>query len=130
MTRVAPSASSRQKSGAVKGAVRPQQPRVHLLGRYLNSQTEVEKIRDLLERAASGRVVRTYSPSLRGAARLTLKQNEQIVKLYQAGRTPTEIAIEIGTTAGTVHHRLNRMGIERRPLGMTTDQIDQSVALR
>lgn len=104
--------------------------RQRLLGRYLNSETEVERLRDLCGRTAARRPERTQPPSVRGASRLTKQQNEQIATLYGAGRTPTEIALELGTTPGTVHHRLNRMGVERRPLGMTKSQVDEAVALR
>jgi IS30 family transposase len=103
---------------------------VRLLGRYLNSQTEAERIRHLYERAAPERVGRTRSPAVRGPSRLTQQQNEQIADLYRSGRTPTEIATDLGTTTGTVHHRLNRMDVTRRPLGMTNDQIDGAIALR
>jgi IS30 family transposase len=103
---------------------------VHLLGRYLNSETEVERIRDLCRRAAEEHVERNYSPAVRRRSRLTKQQNEQIATLYEAGRTPTQIAKEIGTTPGTVHHRLNRMGVERRPLGMTASQVAEAVRLR
>ncbi|WP_354568260.1 helix-turn-helix domain-containing protein [Glaciihabitans sp. UYNi722] len=41
--------------------------------------------------------------------RLTQQQNEQIAAFYEAGFTPSQIATELGTTPGTVHHRLNRM---------------------
>jgi DNA-binding CsgD family transcriptional regulator len=90
----------------------------------------VERVRDLCRRASVDRVERTAASSVRGASRLTKQQNEQIAVLYNAGRTPSEIAIELGTTPGTVHHRLNRMGVERRPLGMTTNQVDEAVTLR
>jgi len=103
---------------------------VRLLGRYLYSDTEVKRISHLRERAAAQHVVRDSPSSVRGPARLTKQQNEQIAVLYNAGRTPSEIAIELGTTPGTVHHRLNRMGVERRPLGMTTNQVDEAVTLR
>jgi DNA-binding CsgD family transcriptional regulator len=103
---------------------------VRLLGRYLNSGTEVERITRLCKRAASSHVERVTPTTVRGPARLTRQQNEQIAILYEAGRTPSEIALELGTTPGTVHHRLNRMGVERRPLGMTKSQIDEAVTLR
>jgi DNA-binding NarL/FixJ family response regulator len=103
---------------------------VRLLGRYLNSETEVARLSDLCTRASGDRVERTAASSVRGPSRLTRQQNEQIAILYEAGRTPTEIAAELGTTPGTVHHRLNRMGVERRPLGMTKSQIDEAVTLR
>ena len=96
----------------------------------MNSETEVARLRDLCRRASGTRVERTSASSVRGASRLTKQQNEQIAALYEAGRTPTEIALELGTTPGTVHHRLNRMGVERRPLGMTASQVDEAVALR
>jgi DNA-binding NarL/FixJ family response regulator len=51
-----------------------------------------------------------------------VSQNEQIVKLYRDGWKPVEIARAVGTTEWTVHHRLNRNDVERRPIGMTPEQ--------
>ncbi len=58
--------------------------------------------------------------------RLTKDQNAHIVALYQAGRTPTQIATELGTTEWTVQ---NRNGIERRPIGMTSADIEEALRL-
>ena len=98
-------------------------PMVRLLGRYLNSETEVARLRDLCSRASGERVLRTYSPPDRAAPRLTMSQNEEIVKLYLGGIRPAEIARKIGTTEWTVHHRLNRMGVERRATSLSPDQV-------
>lgn len=102
---------------------------VRLLGRYLNSATEAKKIRDLCHRATSEHIKRTRRTVVPGPVRLTKDQNAHIVALYQAGRTPTQIATELGTTEWTVHHRLNRNGIERRPIGMTSADIEEALRL-
>lgn len=100
---------------------------VRLLGRYLNSQPEVKKLRDLRERAASEHVKRRYSPPAPTPERLTREQNERIAELYRSGVRPVDIARMVGTTDWTVNHRLNRMGVERRPKGMTPVQRSEAV---
>ena len=102
---------------------------MRLLGRYLNSKTEVERISRLRKRAASGHVERVSPTTVRGPARLTKQQNEELFALYQAGRRPADIARELGTTEWTVHHRLNRLGIERRPISMTNVEIQEALRL-
>lgn len=102
---------------------------MRLLGRYLNSVTEVERITRLHERALSQKVRRSGPTSVRGPARLTLSQNEEIAALYAAGSRPADIARAVGTTEWTVHHRLNRNGIERRPIGMTDADCREAVLL-
>jgi DNA-binding CsgD family transcriptional regulator len=103
--------------------------KVRLLGRYLNSGTEVKRLRDLCKRATTERVTRPRSPSGRGPARLTQQQNEQILALYEDGVRPVDIARVVGTTEWTVHHRLNRLGVKRRPIGMTVQQCREAVRL-
>ena len=67
--------------------------------------------------------------SIRGPALLTLSQNEAIAALYAAGSRPTDIARAIGTTEWTVHHQLNRNGIERRPIGTIDAECREAVRL-
>ena len=101
---------------------------MRLLGRYLNSKTEVERIARLCKKAASEHVERVSATTVRAPARLTKQQNAEIVALYVAGRGPAEIAREVGTTEWTVHHRLNRLGVERRlPRRMTEQQCQEAV---
>jgi DNA-binding NarL/FixJ family response regulator len=101
---------------------------VRLLGNYLNLQSETKRIRDLRSRAASEHVERkTPTPRARGASRLTASQNARITDLYQAGWKPVDIAREVGTTEWTVHHRLNRLGIARRPTSLTPEQCREAV---
>lgn len=96
---------------------------VRLLGRYLNSSPEVARLRNLCSRAAGERVERTYSSPARAVPRLTMSQNEEIVKLYEGGMRVADIAREIGTSEWTIHHRLNRMGVERRPTSLSPAQL-------
>ncbi|MFT4050735.1 hypothetical protein [Microbacterium sp.] len=58
-----------------------------------------------------------------------MSQNEQIVKLYKGGMKPVDIAREVGTTEWTIHHRLNRLGVERRPRGLSPAQIEEAARL-
>ena len=96
---------------------------VRLLGRYLNFATEVNRLHDLCKRAAGERVERAYSPPERAVARLTTSQNEEIVKLYRGGMKPADIARALGTSEWTIHHRLNRMGVTRRPRSLSPAQL-------
>lgn len=77
----------------------------------------------------SQNVRRSDPTSVRGSARLTQAQNEEIAALYDAGWRPADIARAIGTTEWTVHHRLNRNGVERRPVGMTDAECRVAVRL-
>lgn len=52
-----------------------------------------------------------------------MSQNDEIVKLYRGGMRPADIARQIGTSEWTIHHRLNRMGVVRRPTGLSSAQL-------
>lgn len=86
-------------------------------------------LRDLGSRAASENVERPAAASKRASARLTKRQNEDIRKLYRNGMRVVDIARELGTTEWTVHHRLSRMGVERRPHGLTPDELQNALRL-
>ena len=96
---------------------------MRLLGRYLNFAPEVARLRDLCNRAAGERVERTCSSPARAVPRLSMSQNDEIVKLYRGGMRPADIARQIGTSEWTIHHRLNRMGVVRRPTGLSSAQL-------
>ena len=49
--------------------------------------------------------------------------NDEIVKLYRGGMRVADIAREIGTSEWTIHQRLNRMGVERRPTSLSPTQV-------
>lgn len=103
---------------------------MRLLGRYLNIEREKAQVLALLRRAQSEEVKRTHSARpARAPAGLTVNQNEEIVKLYWDGLKPVDIARELGTTEWTVHHRLDRMNVERRPMGMTDADARRAVEL-
>jgi hypothetical protein len=105
-------------------------PKVRVLGHYLNLEPETKWIRVLRSRAASEHVERkTPAPRPRGASRLAANQNARIADLYQEGWKPVDIAREVGTTEWTVHHRLNRLGVQRRPTGLTPEQGREAVRL-
>lgn len=92
----------------------------------MNSSSEVERIREACGRTANKRVERTYAAPARAPERLTTDENERIVVLYDEGTKVAEIARLVGISEWTVHHRLNRMGVERRPRGLSLSQIDEA----
>lgn len=102
---------------------------VRLLGRYSNCETGMKKLRDLVDRARSEHVERRSKHVHRGQSQLSVEQNEKIVSLYDAGWTPTQLAESLGTTEWTVHHRLNRNGIQRRPRGVTGAEVGEALRL-
>lgn len=51
-----------------------------------------------------------------------MSQNDEIVKLYRGGMRPVDIARQVGTSGWTIHHRLNKMGVERRPSSLSSAQ--------
>ena len=96
----------------------------------MNLKPETKRVLDLVKRARTEHVeLAPRTPRPHGTSRLTTSQNKQIVDLYQAGWKPVDIAREIGTTEWTVHHRLNRLGVERRPIGLTPEQCREAVRL-
>ena len=86
-------------------------------------------LHDLLKKAGSERVERSRVLSTPGPTRLTKVENEQIVTLYKAGKRPVDIARELGITEWTVHHRLNRNDVVRRPTGLDDAQRAEAVRL-
>lgn len=58
-----------------------------------------------------------------------MSQNAEIVKLYRAGWKPVEIAQEMRVTEWTIHHRLNRLGVERRLIGMSESDSRRAVQM-
>lgn len=102
---------------------------MRLLGRYCNSGIEANRLRDLCKRAAAEHVKRQYSPPGVTAPRLSRAQNERIVELYRMGWRPVDIARDVSTSEWTIHHRLNRLGVQRRPRGMTPEQCRKAIQL-
>ncbi|MBZ5735144.1 helix-turn-helix domain-containing protein [Nocardioides sp. TRM66260-LWL] len=54
---------------------------------------------------------------VRTRQRLTQKQLEEIVKLYESGLTTTEIGERLGVYASTVGRQLKKLGVELRAPG-------------
>ena len=105
---------------------------MRLLGRYLNSLTEVDKIRDLCRRATSERVERTpmSDQSARSSfSKLKPSQCDEILRRYQAGDRPVDIARDFGVTEWTIQNVRKRAGVPTRPKG-TSEQALARAALR
>ncbi|SIS16959.1 hypothetical protein [Microbacterium sp. RURRCA19A] len=58
-----------------------------------------------------------------------MSQNEEIVKRYGGGMRVADIAREIGTTEWTIHNRLNKMGVERRPASISPSRVVEAARL-
>lgn len=64
-----------------------------------------------------------YSSPVKAPSRLTVSENQPIVRLYEAGWRPVDIARQVGTSEWTVHHRLNRNGVKKHhPKRQATNQ--------
>lgn len=80
----------------------------------MNSEPAARKLRDLCRRAESEHIARVQTLRPKAPTRLTNEQNAEIVRLYEAGWRPVDIARLVGTSEWTVHHRLNRNGVKKR----------------
>lgn len=106
---------------------------VRLLGRYLNSRTEVERIRDLCRRAASERVQRTPvsdQPARTCFSKLKPAQCDEILRRYQAGDRPVDIARDFGVTEWTIQNVRKRAGVPTRPKGMSDRAVARAPELK
>lgn len=104
---------------------------MRLLGRYLNSRTEVERLRHLCERANSERVERSPvsdQPACSSFSKLKTAQCDEILRRYQAGERPVDIARDFGVTEWTIQNVRKRAGVPTRPKG-TSEQALARVAL-
>ena len=95
----------------------------------MNCETEAKRIRDLCERASSEHVTRDPVQPKPRVQRLTKEQNLQIEDMYAQGLGPKEIATSMGLLVWTVHHRLNRAGVKRRP-AVSDEQLKRAIELR
>lgn len=106
---------------------------VRLLGRYLNSRTEVEKLRDLCKRAAVERVVRTPvsgQPPRSSFSKLKPAQCDEILQRYQAGDRPVDIVRDFGVTEWTIQNVRKRAGVPTRPHGMSDAAVARAMELK
>lgn len=72
---------------------------VRLLGRYLNCATEAKRIRDPCKKAAEEKGTRASVGSVsRRSTKLNAEKCEEILRRYQAGNRPVDIARDFGVT--------------------------------
>ena len=105
---------------------------VRLLGRYLNSLTEVERIHDLCKRAESERIDRTSvdnQPARTSFSKLKPAQCDEILRRYQAGDRPVDIARDFGVTEWTVQNVRKRAGVPTRPKGLSEQALARAAEL-
>lgn len=103
--------------------------RRRLLGRYLNSRTEVERLRDLCRRAASERVERQYTPASGARARrYSDAEIDVIVAKYHETRNTRTVAKDLKMSRTTVLKYLTERGI-RTTRRMSEREIDRAVQL-
>lgn len=106
---------------------------VRLLGRYLNFGTEVERIRDLCKRASSEQVDRTPvgpQPARTSFSKLKPAQCDEILRRYQAGDRPVDIARDFNVTEWTIQNVRKRAGVGARGRSMSRDEVDRAVQLK
>ena len=93
---------------------------VRLLGRYLNFGTEAKRLRDLCKKAAEDKVTRTTVESVSSrSTKLNAEQCEEILRRYQAGGRPVDIARDFSVTEWTIQNVRKRAGVPTRPKGMS-----------
>ncbi len=105
---------------------------MRLLRSYCNRERATSQLRSLLTRALREDVTRPEAldaPRV-GSKQLSTEANAAIVADYEAGLRATEIARKYSINESTVHHRLKRAGVAKRPNSMSEDEITLAVALR
>ena len=102
---------------------------MRVLGRYLNSGTEAKRIRDLCKRAASEHVERSPAATSARTTKLASALKVEIAKRYQEGERPVDLAREYGISEWRVQELRRRFGLEKHPIGMSDDEIDNAVLL-
>lgn len=105
---------------------------MRLLGCYLNSLTEVERIHDLCKRAESERIDRTSvdnQPARTSFSKLKPAQCDEILRRYQAGDRPVDIARDFGVTEWTVQNVRKRAGVPTRPKGLSEQTLTRAAEL-
>jgi hypothetical protein len=102
---------------------------VRLLGRYLNSETEVKRLHDLCQWATSEHVERSPVPAGPRIAKLSSAVQVEIAQCYQAGERPVDLAREYGISEWRVQELRKRFGLAKHPISMTSDEIDVAVLL-
>ena len=98
----------------------------------MNFGTEAKRLRDLCERAASERVARTPDsdhPARTSFSKLKSKQCDEILRRYQAGDRPVDIARDFGVTEWTIQNVRKRAGVETRPKGMSEQALARAAEL-
>jgi hypothetical protein len=103
------------------------------MGRYLNTGTEVDRLRDLCKLAGSERVERTPvsdQPPRTSFSKLKPAQCDEIIRRYQAGDRPVDIARDFGVTGWTIQNVRKRSGVATRGRSMSQDEIDRAAKLK
>jgi hypothetical protein len=105
---------------------------VRVLGRYLNFGTEVERLRDLCRRASFERVDRTPvsdQPARTSFTKLKPAQCDEILRRYQSGDRPVDIARDFGVTEWTIQNVRKRAGVPTRPKGLSEQALARAAEL-
>jgi hypothetical protein len=106
---------------------------VRLLGRYLNSETEVARLRDLCEQAHSRPVRRTPAEEgcpRRSAKKLKPAQCAEILRRYEAGDRVIDIARDFGVRTDAIRALRRRRELPVRSRGMSAADVDHAAELR
>lgn len=106
---------------------------VRLLRSYCNRERQAAHLEKLRAQAAAERVLRPESPtpvSKPAPKRLSAKANAGILADYATKMPIRAIARKYGVNEWTVHHRLKRAGVVKRPHAIQQDTINAVLSFR
>uniref|UniRef100_UPI0035934D6E helix-turn-helix domain-containing protein n=1 Tax=Microbacterium sp. SORGH_AS_1204 TaxID=3041785 RepID=UPI0035934D6E len=105
---------------------------MRLLRSYCNRERQTAHLAKLRAQAVTGRVSRDRSsiPACTPAPkRLSAEANAAIIADYAAKMPVRAIARKHGVNEGTVHHRLKRAGVTKRPYAIQPNTIEEILRL-
>ncbi len=107
---------------------------VRLLQSYCNRSKETSDLYRLIADAERSHATRKPRAPVYRSPRAPRKMgksvNQQIVDAYLDGKDVTPLSQQFGAAPSTIRRALDRLGVERRPIGLGQEQIDQILELR
>ncbi len=103
--------------------------RVRFVGSYCNSELDGERLRDLRQRAGSGRTECPPVAKRASVVKLPSATKVEIARRYQAGERPVDLAREYGVSEWRVQELRKRFSLAKHPIGMTDSEIEMAALL-
>jgi len=104
---------------------------VDLLRTYSNRPYEEPRVRRLLKKVQASQGLshpaRSADPAPRRSRKVAEAKHPAIVDGYLAGRSVNELAAEFGINRRTVLGILTKQGVNRRPTGMSEEQVLEAI---